>query len=704
MTFKMNSIARLMQPSSVAVIGASADSSKTTGRPITYLIKHGYAGKVYPVNPKAERIGDLPCYASIADLPEAPDVAIVLLGAARAHEAVRELAERGTAAAIVLVSGFGETGEEGASRQSALMQAKGQMRILGPNTIGLVNLTDRIILSASAALEMSGFEAGSVALVSQSGGILGSILSRGAARGISFSKLISTSNEVDLELSDFVEYLANDPATQVIALYIETIRQPERFRRAVEVARTAGKSVVAYKVGRSEAGARAAISHTGAMAGSDRMYDAFFKQIGVIRAEQFNDLLDICSALTTTRVLKGQRIAVLTSTGGAGTLVADSLGVAGFETPPPDAMTAKILRDLQKGDEAALDRNPIDVTLAGLDPVLLRGIIRAVLASPLYDALVVVVGSSSLAMPDLVADAIRDCLGDSDKPILTYVSPHAPNVVKVLEGRGIPAFLNPESCAVAFKAMEMVSRSLPTFATLLKTQDPPTLKGREGALNEFEASQLFSHYGIHCAQTHVVQSAQEAVAAALKLAGPVVLKVLSSEILHKSEVGGVRLGLNIESLPTALDQMVKDVRTHTGLAPKFFIVQPMLRAAAELIVGMHKDPLGTALMVGMGGMTAELMNDSVLCLMPPGKVISEEQALSLLKQLKSWPLLDGYRGKPKLDVDAVVQAMIGFSTMIASLGDRLLEAEMNPLLVMEAGQSAIAADAVVILAPQVLSV
>ena len=702
MTSNMKSIERLMQPRSVAVIGASADARKTTGRPITYLMKHGYAGKVYPVNPKAERIGDLPCYASIADLPEAPDVAIVLLGATRAHEAVRELAERGTTAAIVLASGFGETGEEGASRQSALMQAKGQMRILGPNTIGLVNLTDRIILSASAALEMSGFEAGPVSLVSQSGGILGSILSRGASRGINFSKLISTSNEVDLELSDFIEYLAHDPSTQVIALYVETIRQPERFRRAVEIARAAGKSVVAYKVGRSEAGARAAISHTGAMAGSDRMYDAFFKQIGVIRAEQFNDLLDICSALTTTRVLKGKRIAVLTSTGGAGTLVADSLGVAGFETPSPDAITAKTLRDLQKGDEAALDRNPIDVTLAGLDPVLLRGIIRAVLTSPLYDALVVVVGSSSLAMPDLVADAIRDCLGDSDKPILTYVSPHAPHVVKVLEGRGIPAFLNPESCAVAFKAMENVSLSLPTFTPLLKVQDPPTLTGRAGALNEFEASQLFGRYGIHCAQTQVVHTAQEAVAAAQKLTGPVVLKVLSSEILHKSEVGGVRLGLTIESLPQAFDQMVRDVRTHTGLEATSFIVQPMLRAPAELIVGMHKDPLGTALMVGMGGITAELMNDSVLCLMPPGKAISEEQALSLLKQLKSWPLLDGYRGKPKLDVDAVVQAMIRFSTMIASLGERLLEAEINPLLVMEAGQSAIAADAVVILAPKAI--
>ena len=695
----MDAISRLMQPRSVAVIGASADPRKTTGRPITYLMKHGYAGKVYPVNPKAERIGDLLCYASIADLPEAPDVAIVLLGAARAHEAVRELAERGTAAAIVLASGFGETGEVGASRQAALMQATGQMRILGPNTIGLVNLTDRIILSASAALEMSGLEAGSVGFVSQSGGILGSILSRGAARGIGFSKLISTSNEVDLELSDFVEYLANDPATKVIALYVETIRHPERFRQAVETARLAGKAVVAYKVGRSEAGARAAISHTGAMAGSDRMYDAFFKQIGVIRADQFNDLLDLCSALTTTRILKGNRIAVLTSTGGAGTLVADSLGVKGFETPVPDSATAEALRNLQKGDEAALDRNPIDVTLAGLDPVLLRGIIRTVLASPLYDALVVVVGSSSLAMPDLVADAIRDCLGDSDKPILAYVSPHAPNVVHVLESRGIPAFLNPESCAVAFNAMQAVTLPLSVFKPLLNAPELKLLANQKGALNEYDASQLFGHFGIVCAQTQVVHTVQEAVAIAQKITGSVVLKVLSSEILHKSEVGGVRLGLTAETLPHAFEKMLVDVRTHTGIEAKTFIIQPMLRAPAELIVGMHKDPLGTALMVGMGGVTAELMNDSVLCLVPPGMIVSDTVALDLLKQLKSWPLLDGYRGKPKLDVAAAIKAIVGFSTMIASLGDRLLEAEMNPLLVMEAGQAAVAADAVVVLAP-----
>ena len=695
----MKAIERLFQPRSVAVIGASADPRKTTGRPITYLMKHGFSGTVYPVNPKVERIGDLPCYGSIAELPEAPDVAIVLLSAARAQEAIRELAERGTAAAIVLASGYGETGPDGAARQAALIQAAGKMRLLGPNTIGLVNLTDRIILSASAALEMSDLEAGSVGLVSQSGGILGSILSRGAARGIGFSKLISTSNEVDLELSDFIEYLANDPATQVIALYVETIRYPERFRRAVALAREKGKAVVAYKIGRSEAGARAAISHTGAMAGSDRMYDAFFKQIGVIRAEQFSDLLDICAALTTHRVLKGNRIAVLTSTGGAGTLVADSLGVADFETPSPDPITAQALRALQKGDEAALDRNPIDVTLAGLDPVLLRGIIRTVLASPLYDALVVVVGSSSLAMPDLVADAIRDCLNDSDKPILAYVSPHAPHVVKVLEARGIPAFLDPESCAVAFKAMTLLTQALPVFNAWVGSSESMLSTGQQGALNEVEAGQLFSRFGIVCAQALIVHDAKEAVIAAKEINGAVVLKVLSSDILHKSEVGGVRLGLTIESMPQAFDTMVKDVFTHTGIDAKQFIVQPMLRAPAELIIGMHKDTLGTALMVGMGGVTAELLNDSALCLLPPDSVISAGQALQLLKSLKTWPLLDGYRGKPKLDVNAVVQALIGFSTMIAALGDRLVEAEINPLLVMEEGLSAVAADAVVVLAP-----
>jgi len=228
----MNQIDRLLRPRSVAVIGASADPTKTSGRPVSYLAKHGFAGAIYPVNPKVDRIGDLRCYPDVASLPDVPDVGVVLLGAERAHLAVRELSGRGTAAAIVLASGYTETGAEGARRQQELREAAGPMRILGPNTIGLVNLTDKIVLSASGALEMDHFPAGPIGVISQSGGILGAVLSRAAARGVGLSKLISTSNEVDLELADFVEHLAADEATKVIALYIESVRHPERFRAA----------------------------------------------------------------------------------------------------------------------------------------------------------------------------------------------------------------------------------------------------------------------------------------------------------------------------------------------------------------------------------------------------------------------------------------------------------------------------------------
>jgi acyl-CoA synthetase (NDP forming) len=412
----MNAIARLLRPRSIAIVGASADPAKTSGRPVSYLLKHRFTGEIYPINPKVGRIGDLTCYPDIDSLPTVPDVGLVLLGAERAHVAVRELAARGTAAAIVLASGYTETGEEGARRQEQLIEAAGPMRILGPNTIGLVNLTDGIVLSATGALEMDRFPAGPIGVVSQSGGILGALLSRAAARGIGLSKLVSTSNEADLELSDFIDHFADDEATRVIALYIEAVRNPARFRAAALKARRAGKAIVAFKIGRSEAGAKAAASHTGALAGSDRMYDALFRQVGIIRARTFDELLDVPAMLAAGRKLRGKRVAILTSTGGAGTLVSDSLGVAGFEAPPPDDKTAAALRALQTGTEAVLDRNPIDVTLAGLRPDLLRGAIQALLASPAYDALTIIVGSSGVARPELMADAIRDCLPASDKP------------------------------------------------------------------------------------------------------------------------------------------------------------------------------------------------------------------------------------------------------------------------------------------------
>jgi acyl-CoA synthetase (NDP forming) len=694
----LDAISRLLKPRSVAVIGASADASKTAGRPVSYLVKHGFSGDIYPINPKVDRIGDLACYKDVASLPAAPDVGIVLLGAERAHLAVRDLAARGTAAAIVLASGYTETGEEGASRQRQLIEAAGSMRILGPNTIGLVNLTDSIVLSASGALEMDHFSVGGIGVVSQSGGILGALLSRAAPRGIGLSKLISTSNEVDLELSDFIDHLADDDATKVIALYIETVRNPAKFRAAVLKATRNGKPVVAFKIGRSEAGAKAAVSHTGALAGADRMYDALFKQVGVIRAQTFADLLDIPVALATGRKLRGNRVAILTSTGGAGTLVSDDLGMAGFDTPAPDAGTAKALRALQTGDHAVLDRNPIDVTLAGLKPELLRGAINVLLQSPTYDALAIIVGSSSLAMPELMANAIQDCLPNSDKPVIAFVSPHAPEVGALLTHRGVPAFAAAESCTAAFSAMLSAGRfqapaEPSSTATQVVVDDLPT-----GSLDEAQAKQLFTRFGVPCVPERIVTSRVQAEAAARELGGRVVLKILSSEITHKTEVGGVAINLTPETVGARLTTMASDVEAKAGMRPRRFLVQEMIGGGTELILGMHRDALGTAVLLGMGGVTAELFKDTTMRLLPPQGGLSRVDALAMAQELKTWPLLDGFRGRPKADVEALVTAIVAFSEMAAQLGDRLVEAEANPVFVLAQGQGVRAADGVVVLA------
>ena len=699
----MNAIAKLMRPRSVAVIGASADLAKTSGRPVAYLQKHGFDGQIYPVNPRYPTIGGLTCYPDVASLPEAPDVAIVLLGAERAHLAVGELAKRGTSAAIVLASGYSETGEEGARRQAELLDAAGSMRILGPNTIGLVNLTDSITLSASGALETGELPVGGIGVVSQSGGILGSLLSRAAARGIGLSKLVSTSNEVDLDMADFVDYLVDDEATSVIALYMEGLRHPDRFRKAALRAAAAGKPIVVFKIGRSESGARSAVSHTGALAGADRMYDALFEQLGVIRAETFSDLLDIPAALVTRRTLAGKRVAILTSTGGAGTLVTDSLGVVGFETPAPDQETAAALRALQTGDHALLDRNPVDVTLAGLQPDLLRGAIRALLASASYDAVVVIVGSSGLAMPDLMAGAIRASLPGSSKPLMTFVSPHAPEIGALLNRQNIPAFASPESVASALNALWKHSANHRRAAAAVEASPvaPVALDHLPvGSLNEAEAKALFARFGVPSVRERVVTNAEEAQTAARELGGKVVLKLLSDEITHKSEVGGVAVGVSADEIGARLARMGDEVETRTGSVPKAFLVQEMVTGGIELIFGLHRDSLGTAILLGMGGVAAELFKDTTMKLLPGTAPLSRAEALAMLQSLKTWPLLDGYRGRPRADVDAAVSAIVAFSRMATQLGERILEAEINPVFVLPVGRGVLAADGVAVVAPE----
>lgn len=688
----MSAIGALLNPRSVAVIGASADATKMTGRPVGYLQKYGFDGAIWPVNPRAETIAGLPCFPDVASLPAAPDAAIVLLGPDRAEAAVRDLAAKGCQAAIVLASGYGEANEEGARRQRGLTEAAGAMRLLGPNTIGLVNLTDRMMLSATGALEVGELPAGRISVVSQSGGILGSLLSRAADRGIGFAKLVSTGNEADIDSSEMIAHLVEDPATDVIAVYMEGLRRPELFKRAARRAAELGKPIVVYKVGRSESGARAATSHTGALAGADRVYDALFRQYGVVRAETFTDLLDIPAALVTGRRMAGNRVAILTSTGGAGTLLADNCGLAGIEVPAPDAATTATLAALMQEDPEAVGRNPVDVTLAGLRPDLFRGAITALLDSPAYDAVTVVIGSSALATPDIVAGAILDCQAKSDKPILAYVSPHAPHLVRLLNGKGIPAFAAPESCASVLRALGR--RELPP-APAAVAADPSLLAGLPaGNLNEAESKALFARFGVPVAREIIAADGAGAAYAARELGGEVVLKILSRAIAHKSDLGGVKVGLTAEEVPAACAAMLDRLRAAGAPAVEGFLVQERVRGVAELILGFHRDPqLGPVILLGAGGVAAEVFQDATLRLLP----ISRSDAEAMVDELKSARLLRGYRGAAPADVAAVVDAVLAFATMAQAAGDRLLEAEINPLFVLPEGQGIRAADGLAVL-------
>jgi acyl-CoA synthetase (NDP forming) len=684
----MSDLHRLLRPRGVAVIGASADPTKTTGRPVGYLQRHGFDGAIWPVNPRVAEIGGLPCFPDVASLPGAPDVAIVLVGPERAEAAVRDLAARGCGAAIVLAGGYAESGGEGGARQSALRAAAGTMRLLGPNTIGLVNLADRIVLSASGALEVEDLAAGSISLVSQSGGILGAVLSRGAAQGIGFARLVSTGNEADLDVADFLDLLAEDAATRIIAIYVEGLRRPDAFRAAALKAAAAGKPVVAYKVGRSEAGARAAISHTGALAGADRLYDALFRQLGIIRAERFSDLLDVPAALASGRRPCGRRVAVLTSTGGASALLADNLGLAGFDLPPPDAATAARIAALT--GEAAV-ANPLDLTLAGLKPEVLGGSIAALLESESYDALAVVVGSSALAQPRLAADAIAAGQAASAKPVLAYLSPHAPAIGAALQRQGIPAASAPEAIATMLAALAAPRVAAPATPAAAGVDIAlPT-----GPLDEAESKALFARFGIPPVREQACATPAEAAEAARGIGGRLVLKALSRHLAHKSDVGGVRLGLAAEEIEAAGSEMLARVTAATGRAPDGLLVQEQLAGGVEMILGLTRDPLlGTALLLGMGGVAAEVFGDTALRLLP----LSRDDAEAMVAELRGAVLLRGHRGGPAMDVPALVQALLDFAAMGEALGARLVTAEVNPLFVLPQGQGVRAADALAVLA------
>jgi len=632
----------LFAPRAVALIGASGDPAKNTARPQRFLRKHGFSGRIIPVNPTRKEILGEPAYPSVAEAPGEIDHAFIMIE--DVERALEDCARRGVPVASVYSDGFADAGPEGARRQARLVERARTLgvRLLGPNSMGVVNLPGRLALTINAVLEMDTPPAGTTSLVSQSGTMLGTLLSRGAARGLGFAKLVSVGNEADLGVGELVALLAEDPETRVILLFLETIRNPAQLAAASRKAHAAGKPVVAYKLGRSALGEQLARSHTGALAGADRALDAFFRDCGILRVDMLETLLEIAPLVAGRKppgLERPPRVAVVTTTGGGAATVVDRLGLHGIECIAP-------------GSESPI----VDLTMTATTEIY-RKTLENLIDWPECDAVLAAVGSSAQFHPELAVEPIVAAQA-GEKPLAAFLTPHAERSLALLAARGIAAFRTPEACADAFAAYFSwrAPGSRPSFDAPRFSKEP------------FE---LFAALGIPAVEQQIALAPQFAHS----IPYPVAIKVLDAQ--HKAETGGVALDVP--------DRRAFDVEVKR-LGREKLLVQKMLRGLAEAIVGYRDDPVvGPIVLVGAGGTLAELYEDFAIRLAP----VTEDEAQEMIGEVKGLAPIRGYRNLPRGDLKALARAVSALSRLCLIENRPVAEAEINPLIVKSDGVAAV---------------
>ncbi len=693
------SLAALLEPRSVAILGASSDATKIGGRPLKFLRTHGFDGPIYPVNPRATEVQGLPAYASLNDLPAPVDHAIIALPAHAALPAVRSCAERGVRAVTVFSSGFAEVGEAGRAAQAELgaIARDSGMRILGPNCMGFMNLRTGFLGTFAFMVDLGLPPLGRVALVSQSGAFGGQALVMAREQGLPLGAWVTTGNECDVELADCIAHFAQDPQTDVIMGYMEGCKTPGRLIEALALAQDAGKPVIMVKAGRSDVGRAAVQSHTGALAGDDRVFDALFKEYGVHRAHSVEDFFDVARACATGLLPREGRVGVFTVSGGIGVLTADAAEQHGLSlTPLPTPAQARLQALLPH----ASVRNPVDGTAQiWADMQVFETFLRTLLAEGDHECVLLFL----TAMPH--APHLQQPLTE----ILTRLRHEFPQVLMVLSMLAPPA-LAQQMQAAGYLLFEDTTRAMRAVAALRSLAQarlrPPARPAPPrppwpdaGALaearTEHAVKQGLARCGIPVPDEQVVRSELEAIDAARRLGCPIALKVLSPDIVHKTEVGGVALGLADEhAVSAAWRQMMARVQRDAPQARiEGALVTPMAGPGLDFIVGTQQDPIfGPVVMAGLGGVFVELFNDVALRLAP----VSHEQAHGMLRELRAHALLQGHRGAPAADADALADAIVRLSQLAADQAAAIESIEINPLRVFSAGQGALALDAVVL--------
>lgn len=691
-------------PDSIALIGASRDLEKIPGRLLSMLRKNEYPGKIYPINPNYGDIDGLRCYKSIGDVGQPIDLAIVIIPARAVLGALEQCAAAGVKNAVIISSGFAEEGGDSAAMQDAIvaLAKRTGMRISGPNAEGFLSEAQKVAATFSPTVDVKPGHVSPVAtrrrvaIVAQSGGIGFAIKHRAKALGVAISYCVSAGNEADLGAGEFLDYMVQDSSTDVILLFIEGIRDVDRFLAAAQRAAEIGKPVIVTKVGRSGAGERAAASHTASMAGWSAAYDAVFAKYGFIVSNDLDEAVTIAAVLTSNPLPKGDRVAVLTVSGGGGIWGADTVALQGLRVPELSASIQSEIRKLLPSYGAA--GNPIDVTAQGAHAGGLQKSIDLLSVSDEVDAILVVLSLSSDTRIPFKQDELKPVIDAQHKPIVfySYTLP-SPFARAGFAACGAVVLSGLTHAGVAMR--RMVERAKfrvfePADASVLPPRDI-SVHLKSAVLSEFDSKALLRQAGI-AVPDEVLVTEKGALDRAIAEAGfPLVAKIQSRDIPHKSEVGGVRVGIATKGdVFLAYEALLANARRHRPDAEiQGVLVGPMAKKGVEIIVGTLLDAtFGAMIMVGLGGITTELFRDVVYRPAP----VSAAEAGAMLAELKAAPLLDGFRGAAKADVAALAQLIAQVSLLAARHANEIAEIELNPVLVHPVGQGVTIVDALVV--------
>jgi acyl-CoA synthetase (NDP forming) len=684
----------LLSPRSVAILGASNDAARIGGRPLAYMLAQKFAGAIYPVNPNRAEVQGIKAYASVADLPETPDVAIIAVPAELAVQAVEDLAKRGTKGALMFTAGFAEVDAKGEAEQDRMVAIARMygMRILGPNCLGVFDARTNYYATFSSSFDSGWPVQGRIGIASQSGAYGTHLYTLARNRGIGASLCIMTGNEADVTVGECIGWLAENPEVDVIAVYAEGIREAPGLIAAFETAHAAKKPIIMQKVGRSELGTKAAKSHTASIAGNDAVTEAVMAEFGVRRARNSEEMLDIAHTATRRIYPVGNTLGVITLSGGAGVLISDVAESVGLAMPemPEDAQAR--LKELVT---FCAPRNPVDATAqVGNDLALLSVFTESLVRDGGYASVLgffTMTGSSRRwpAMREQI-DLVRVKYPDR-LYVLSVIAPH--DRVRELEADGWIVHEDPTRAVVAIDAMGRFGSAFNASAPAAPPRIAPvTLPATTPS--EAEAKLLLAAAGIQSAPEQVCASAAEAVAAAERFGFPVVMKILSPDILHKSEIGGVLLDVgDADAVREGHELLLARAKQAAPTARiEGVLVARQLKGGVECIMGIHRDPVfGPMAMFGLGGIFVEILKDVVFHRCPFGADVAE----AMIGSIKGAPLLQGARGRPAADVKALAEMLSLLSAFAVAAGDRLASIDLNPVFAMPEGQGAFAADAVI---------